>query len=320
MDLEKKSTKMWGGRFSKDIDSSILAWTESITVDSHLVAEDLWGSMAHVAMLGSQGIIPANNAAAILDTLYKLQQDWIEGRWQWIPSQEDVHMNAEKKVIDALGMDVGGRMHTCRSRNDQVVLDSKLYARRRLLELRSRVVDAVEALLKKAEAHKDDVMVSYTHVQHAQPVSVAYWLTHYAGVLLRDLQRLKAAYDTTDQNPLGSGAIAGTSFPIDRQLTTDLMGFQEVHLHGMDATSSRDFMLESLSAATILQVTMSRLAEEFILWSSYEFRTLTLDDGFAMGQHTPPHPPTPTLRSCPITRVLATYQFSHDDTPPQAAR
>jgi len=202
-------------------------------------------------------------------------------------------MNVEARLIKEVGMDFGGRMHTCRSRNDQVPLDSKLYTRRRLLELRERVAKVVESFLGKAEKHLEDVMVSYTHVQHAQPVSVAYWLSHYAAVLLRDLERLKRAYDTTDQNPLGSGAIAGTSFPINRNLTTKLLGFQKVHLHGMDATSSRDFMLETLSSVATLQSTLSRLAEEFILWSSYEFRTLTLDDGFAMGSSMMPQKKNP---------------------------
>jgi len=136
-------------------------------------------------------------------------------------------------------------------------------------------------------------MVSYTHVQHAQPVSVSYWLSHYAAIFLRDLERLKRAYDVTDQNPLGSGAIAGTSFPINRNMTSKLLGFQKVHLHGMDATSSRDFMLETVSSIASLQITLSRLAEEFIFWSSYEFRTLTLDDGFAMGSSMMPQKKNP---------------------------
>jgi len=202
-------------------------------------------------------------------------------------------MNVEARLIKEVGMDFGGRMHTTRSRNDQVPLDSKLYTRRRLLELRERVTKVVDSFLGKAEKHMEDVMVSYTHVQHAQPVSVAYWLSHYAAVMIRDLERLKRAYDTTDQNPLGAGAIAGTSFPINRNLTTKLLGFQKVHLHGMDATSSRDFMLETLSAVATLHSTLSRLAEEFILWSSYEFRTLTLDDGFAMGSSMMPQKKNP---------------------------
>jgi len=151
----------------------------------------------------------------------------------------------------------------------------------------------VEAFLNRAGNHLEDVMVGYTHVQHAQPISVAYWLSHYACIHMRDMERFKRAYDITDQNPLGSGALAGTSFPIDRMLTTKLLGFQEVMPHGLDATSSRDFMLEILSASAILQVTLSRLAEELILWSSYEFQTVTLDDGYAMGSSMMPQKKNP---------------------------
>ncbi len=287
------STKLWGGRFAKDVDAAILGWTESITVDSKMVIEDLWGSLAHVAMLGRQGIIPAADAGSILGTLLVFQDDYAAGKWQLQLEREDVHMNVESRLIDSLGIDVAGKMHTCRSRNDQVVLDSKLYTRKRLLELREKLIPALETLLERASGATEDVMVSYTYVQHAQPVSIAYWLSHYAAIFLRDLDRLKRAYDLTDENPLGTGAIAGTSFPIDRQLTTSLLGFQKVHEHGLDATSSRDFMLETLSASAILMTTASRMAEEFILWSSYEFRTVTLDDGFAMGSSMMPQKKNP---------------------------
>ena len=284
---------MWGGRFSRDVDQRLSDWTESISIDKHIILEDTWGSIAHVTMLGVQGIIPADHAAKIIGGLRQLQDEFQAGTWTIGRQQEDVHMNVEATLIQRLGINVAGRMHTTRSRNDQVPLDSKLYTRKRLLELRGRVADAIEAFLNRSARHLEDVMVSYTHVQHAQPVSVAYWLSHYAAILLRDLERLKRSYDVTDQNPLGAGAIAGTSFRINRHLTTKLMGFQKVHPHGLDATGSRDFMLEVLSNVSILQTTLSRLAEEFILWSSYEFRTLTLDDGFAMGSSMMPQKKNP---------------------------
>ncbi len=287
------STKLWGGRFSKDVDASIVGWTESISIDARMVVEDLWGSLAHVAMLGRQEIIPAADAAAILGKLLAFQDDYLAGKWQLALEHEDVQMNVEARLIDQLGIDVGGKMHTCRSRNDQVVLDSKLYARKRLLELRGKLMLVVESLLERSADTTGDVMIAYTHVQHAQPISIAYWLSHYAAVFLRDLERLERAYDLTDQNPLGTGAIAGTSFPIDRRLTTELLGFQSVHEHGLDATSSRDFMLEVLSSSAILMTTVSRLAEELIFWSSYEFRTLVLDDGFAMGSSMMPQKKNP---------------------------
>jgi len=287
------SDKLWGGRFSKDVDASLTGWTESITVDARLVLEDLWGSQAHVAMLGRQKIIPAADAGAILGALLKFQDDFAAGAWKLALEGEDVHMNVEGRMLKTVGPDVGGRMHTCRSRNDQVILDSKLYTRRRVLDLREKVLPIVQAFLDRASEHTEDVMIGYTHVQHAQPISIAYWLSHYAAIFLRDLDRLERAYDITDENPLGTGALCGTSFPIDRRLTTSLLGFQKVHEHGLDATSSRDFMLEVLSANAILMTTLSRLAEEFIFWSSHEFRTLTLDDGYAMGSSMMPNKKNP---------------------------
>jgi argininosuccinate lyase len=249
--------------------------------------------MAHVSMLGNQGIIPPETAGKILGHLLKLQDEWNNKKWTWLPDQDDVQMTVEKKLIDALGMEVGGRMHTCRSRNDQVPLDSKLYTRNQLLKLREKVIVCAKSFLEKAKGQEENVMVSYTHVQHAQPVSVAFWLSHYAAHLLRDLTRLKAAYDLTDQNVLGAGAISGTSFPIDRLFTTKLLGFQKVHEHALDATSSRDFMTEVLTTNATLQTLFSRLAEELILWSSWEFRTITLDDGFAMGSSMMPQKKNP---------------------------
>jgi argininosuccinate lyase len=288
-----KSTKLWGGRFSRDSDVRIRKWTESVTIDTHLAREDMWGSIAHATMLGHQGIIPASAAGQIAYNLDKLLTEFETGKWQLGHEQEDVHMNVEKTLITRTSMDVGGRMHTCRSRNDQVVLDSKLYCRNRLLELRRHVLNAADALIKRAEPHTEDVMVGYTHFQHAQPVSIAFWLSHYAAVLYRDADRLKAAYDVADENPLGSGAISGTSFPIDRTLTTKMLGFQKIHVHAMDATSSRDFMWEALCAAAMVANTLSRLAEELILYSSYEYRTIVLDDGFAMGSSMMPQKKNP---------------------------
>jgi argininosuccinate lyase len=294
---EKKtgSKKLWGGRFEKDVSESILRWTESISVDSNIVVEDLWGSMSHVTMLGQQKIVPWDKANKIIPTLLRYQNEWIDGKWQLSNENEDVHLNVEGKLIKDLGMDIGGRMHTCRSRNDQVCLDSRLYTRNKLLELRKLLVPAIAEFLKKAETGYEDVMPSYTHVQHAQPVSVAFWLSHYAAAFLRDLTRLKNAFETTDLNPLGSGAIAGSSFPLDRMLTTRLLGFQKVLEHCLDACSSRDFTLESTSAVATYYSTCSRLAEEFILWHSWEFQSIILDDGFAMGSSMMPQKKNPGM-------------------------
>jgi argininosuccinate lyase len=292
------STKLWGGRFARDTDVRVKGWCESATVDEKMAVEDMWGSMGHVIMLGTQGVIGKEDAVKILGGLRKLHDGYVAGEWRvgdkgQFEGQDDVHMNVEARVIDLVGMESGGRMHTTRSRNDQVIVSSKMCARRKVAELRELVLQAAKAFLDKAAQHLDDTMVAYTHVQHAQPVSVAFWLSHYAAILLRDAERLKRAYDITDTNPLGSGAIATTSFNIDRKLTTRLLGFQKVHLHALDATSSRDYMLEVLSSVSIMYTTLSRLAEELILWSSYEFRTVTLDDGFAMGSSMMPQKKNP---------------------------
>lgn len=255
----------------------------------------MWGSQAHVAMLGATGTIPADDAGKIISALLECQDDFAAGKWALNPEREDVHLNVEGRLIDMLGMDVAGKMHTTRSRNDQVALDARMACRRPLLLLRQRVGDVVQAFLDRAEdfPNKDDVMVSYTHFQHAQPVSIAFWLQHYAALFLRDMERLAWAYDQADQNPLGGGAIAGTSFPIDRQLTTQLLGFQQCMENTLDATGARDYMLDVLHSTATLQNGASRLAEEFIMWSSYEFRSVTLDDGFAMGSSMMPQKKNP---------------------------
>lgn len=208
---------------------------------------------------------------------------------------EDTHLNVEAKLIESLGMDIGGRMHTTRSRNDQVALDSKLLTRRELLITRDLLHRGTEAFLQRAYDGLEDVMTSYTHVQHAQPVSVAFWLSDYITHFTRDLARLKRAYDVTDLNPLGAGAIAGSSYPIDRTITSDYLGFQRVQDSCMDAVSNRDYFLETASSLNIHYNKLSRLAEEFILWCSYEFRSITLDDGFAMGSSMMPQKKNPGM-------------------------
>jgi argininosuccinate lyase len=292
------SQKLWGGRFAKDTDARAKAWCDSAVCDEKMAVEDMWGSMGHVTMLGLQGIIPEQDAKAILGALKRLHDGYVAGQWHVsdkgpFETHDDVHMNVEARVIADVGMEAGGKMHTTRSRNDQVIVSSKMAARKRIAELREGVLNAAQAFFDRAAEYVDDPMVAYTHVQHAQPVSIGFWLSHYGAILLRDAERLKRAYDITDQNPLGSGAICTTSFNVDRKLTTKLLGFQKVHLHALDATSSRDYMLEVLSSIAILQTTLSRLAEEFILWSSFEFRTLTLDDGFAMGSSMMPQKKNP---------------------------
>jgi argininosuccinate lyase len=230
-----------------------------------------------------------------LPTLLRFQNEYRDGKWKLEMKHEDTHLNVEAKLIEALGMDIGGRMHTTRSRNDQVALDSKLLTRNYLLTTREMLVKATEAFLEKAYGGLNDVMVSYTHIQHAQPVSVAFWLSDYICHFVRDLERMKAAYDCTDLNPLGAGAIAGSSYNIDRALTSDLLGFQAIQESCMDAVSNRDYFLQVCSTLNIFYNKLSRLGEEFIIWCSYEFQAITLDDGFAMGSSMMPQKKNPGM-------------------------
>lgn len=292
------SQKLWGGRFTKDTDNRVKEWAESITIDEHMALEDMWGSMGHVAQLTVQGIVAEPAGKKILASLFKLYKGYEAKEWRLseegpFKMHDDVHMQVEARVIADCGMENGGQMHTCRSRNDQVIVSTKMHAREMLVTLRASLIDAIRVFLSRAKQHMGDTMVSYTHFQHAQPVSIAFWLSHYAAVLLRDLARLKRAYDITDESPLGAGAISGTSFPINRNMTATLLGFQKPQLHALDTTGNRDFFLEVLSSVSIMQSTFSRLAEEFIMWSSYEFRTLTMDDGFAMGSSMMPQKKNP---------------------------
>jgi len=290
--------KLWGGRFTKDTDGRVKAWAESITIDEHMALEDMWGSIGHVSQLTVQGILTEDVGRKVTASLLKLYRGYEKKEWRLgddspFKIHDDVHMQVEARVIADCGMENGGQMHTCRSRNDQVIVSTKMHLREMLILLRGNVIEAVRAFQTRAKEHVNDTMVAYTHFQHAQPVSIAFWLTHYAAVLLRDLDRLKRAFDITDQSPLGGGAISGTSFPINRNMSAALLGFQQPQLHSLDTTGNRDFFLETLSSVAIMQSTFSRLAEEFIMWSSYEFRTLTMDDGFAMGSSMMPQKKNP---------------------------
>lgn len=285
--------KLWASRFKKETDELGLHYAESITVDRHMVTQDIWGSQAHTIMLGYTGIVAEPHVRHILASLKKVNQQFLDKQWDLELKDEDVHMNVERFVISDVGMDSGGRMHTCRSRNDQVVLDTKLYARDQLLVAQEALAQFIQTFLDLAPQHLDTIMPGYTHTQHAQPMTFAYWLTYYAAVFLRDLERLKQAYDVTNTNPLGAGALTGTSFPINRQLTTYLLGFSKIQAHGLDAVTARDFTLQTLSSLATLFSSISRLCEEIIYGISHEFRTMVLDDSFAMGSSMMPQKKNP---------------------------
>lgn len=280
---EGKSKKLWGGRFGADLAEEALDFSESTTADSRMIAEDIWGSQAHAIMLAQSGIISEDDLREILRWLEEARREYEAGRLELRRDLEDVHMNVEVYLREGAGPEIGGRLHTARSRNDQVVTGARMHLRVRLLDIRVALADLQEALLERAGQHTETVMPGYTHTQHAQPISVGFWLSGHASALQRDQQRLAAAYRRTNRCPLGAAALAGTSFPIDRELTARLLGFDGLVEHALDAVGSRDFVAEALSALAILATNISRLAEELILFSTYEYGMIEIPDAFASG-------------------------------------
>lgn len=287
-------TKLWGGRFTKPTNEIVEEFTASIQFDQKLAAQDIKGSLAHVKMLGRQGIIPEADAAKIADGLLAVQAKLLQGELQFSVQHEDVHMNVEKHLLDEIGP-VGGKLHTGRSRNDQVALDMHLYLKEEVAEIAGLLVRLVEVLAEKAESHLDVIIPGYTHLQRAQPVLLAHHLLAYAGMFRRDVERLLDAQKRIDMMPLGSGALAGTTFPVDREFVAEELGFARVYENSMDAVSDRDFILEFLSAASILMMHLSRFCEELVLWSSTEFGFVELDDAYCTGSSIMPQKKNPDV-------------------------
>ncbi|MEA3255503.1 MAG: argininosuccinate lyase [Candidatus Altiarchaeota archaeon] len=286
---------MLRGRFKGGISPVLLDFTDSLGSDKEMVLEDVWGSKAHVLMLRKQGIISKDDAKKIIKSLMKAEKDFITGRFKFSEELEDIHLNIENYVIKDSGLDYGGKMHTARSRNDQVLTDTKLHLRGRILEVEEGVFRLQKTLLNLADKYVDAIMPGYTHMQHAQPITLGFWLTSYVSMLARDLERLKNAYLNVNSCPLGACALAGTSFPIDREFTSRLLGFDSIHEHSLDVVSSRDFVAETLAAAAILMSNLSKLAEDLILWSSYEFGFIEFTDSFTTGSSIMPQKKNPDI-------------------------
>lgn len=299
--------KLWGGRFEEEMEAEVEAFTQSLAVDARMVVEDLWGSEAHALMLARQGIITEEDLRRILEALERARSEYAAGTWELRPELEDVHMNVERYVIDHAGEEYGGKLHTARSRNDQVLTAARLYIRRQILATEERVLALQEALLDLAAAHLETVMPGYTHTQHAQPITLGFWASGHASALARDLVRLARAYETVNRNPLGACALAGTSFPIDREFTAELLGFDGLQEHALDVTSSRDFILEPLSALAILMSQLSRLAEEVVWWSTYEFRFFEVAEAYSSGSSIMPQKKNPDVAE--LTRGKAGAVF-----------
>ena len=286
--------KLWGGRFSKDTNKLVDAFNASIEYDQRLYHEDIRGSIAHANMLAKTGIISNADAKAIVAGLKKILADIEAGKFKFDIALEDIHMNVEARLTKAIGK-AGARLHTARSRNDQVALDMHMYMKKEVWEIMELVVAFEEALLTMAKKHSKTLMPGYTHLQRAQPITFAHHMLAYFNMLLRDFRRLEGAYAGADIMPLGAGAIAGTTLPIDRFAVAKELNFSAVYGNSMDAVSDRDYILEFLSAASLIMLHLSRLSEEFCLWSSTEFGFIELDDGFATGSSMMPQKKNPDI-------------------------
>ncbi|MCX6695625.1 MAG: argininosuccinate lyase [Candidatus Altiarchaeota archaeon] len=299
--------KLWGGRFAKDPTAEVEEFLQSIEVDKEMILEDIWGSEAHAIMLAKQGIIEGEDLEKILYWLNIVREKYLKGEFTLSKENEDVHMNVEKYLIDGAGPEYGGKLHTARSRNDQVLVDSRMHVRQKIIDVKKKLITLQKVFLKIAEENTETVIPGYTHTQDAMPVTLGFWATAYVSAFNRDIRRLDNAYEIVDMNPLGACALAGTSFNIDRKLTTKLLGFGKVHIHTLDVISSRDFVAETLCALAILMSNLSKLAEEMVYWSTFEFGILELDDSFTAGSSIMPQKKNPCVAELTRGRTGRVY-------------
>ena len=286
--------KLWGGRFSESTDAFVEEFTESVSFDKELALYDIQGSIAHAKMLGKQGIIPEEDAEKIVKGLEEIKKEIEEGKFQWKKELEDVHMNIEKALIEKIGS-VGGKLHTGRSRNDQVITAFRLYLKNEVNNIINLLRELKKTLLKKAEETVDIVMPAYTHLQRAQPIRLAHYFLAYLEIFNRDEERFRDNLKRIDQLPLGSGALAGVDFPIDREFVAKELGFSEVMRNSLDATASRDAIIEFLSNASICMSNLSRISEDLIIWNSAEFGFVELPDKLTTGSSIMPQKKNPDV-------------------------
>ncbi|MBS2771414.1 argininosuccinate lyase [Anoxybacillus rupiensis] len=286
--------KLWGGRFTKTAEEWVDEFGASIPFDQQLVEEDIEGSIAHVTMLGKCGILPNDDVEIIKTGLLALLEKAKQDQLEFSVAYEDIHLNIEKMLMDEIGH-VGGKLHTGRSRNDQVATDMHLYLRKRVTEMMDLMKELQKVLVEKAEQHIETLIPGYTHLQRAQPVSFAHHLLAYFWMLERDYERFAESLKRINKSPLGAGALAGTTFPIDREYAAELLGFDGIYENSIDAVSDRDFIIEFLSNSSMLMMHLSRFCEELILWSSQEFRFVEMDDAFATGSSIMPQKKNPDM-------------------------
>jgi argininosuccinate lyase len=289
-----QSSKLWAGRFSKETDTAVNAYNSSISFDARMYKHDIRGSQAHAAMLAAQNIISNDDASAIVDGLDSILIDIENGKLMFDPQAEDIHMFIEAELTNRIG-DAGRRLHTGRSRNDQVALDLRLYLADATAEIRELILKLYYTLLDLCRRHTETIMPGYTHLQRAQPITMAHHLMAYVEMLSRDIDRLDDCTRRMDVMPLGSGALAGTTYNLDRNAVAQKLGFKAVSLNSLDGVSDRDYAIELASALSIFMMHLSRLSEEIILWSSQEFAFVDLDDAYSTGSSIMPQKKNPDI-------------------------
>ncbi|WP_458784424.1 argininosuccinate lyase [Vallitalea sediminicola] len=286
--------KLWGGRFEKTTNVMVDDFNSSIRFDKRLYKQDINGSIAHVTMLGKQDIIPKEDADLIKQGLEELLLDIENNKVAFDIEAEDIHMNIEKLLIEKIGS-VGKKLHTGRSRNDQVTLDMRMYLKEEIKDIKKMVLDLLQALLDISKNNTDTIMPGYTHLQKAQPITFAHHVMAYFEMLKRDIGRLDDTYKRTNSLPLGAGALATTTYPLDREYVAELLGFDNVCLNSIDAVSDRDYCIELINTISMLMMHLSRFSEEIILWCSNEFEFIELDDAYSTGSSIMPQKKNPDI-------------------------
>lgn len=286
--------QLWGGRFTKETDQAVFAFNASIAFDKKLFLQDIEGSIAHAVMLGKQGILTGEEKDAIVKGLAGIREDVQAGRLAIDETQEDIHSFVEATLIARIG-DAGKKLHTGRSRNDQVALDMRLYTRSHVLTMDGLLKELLQVILHTMEENLDTYMPGFTHLQKAQPVTLAHHFGAYFEMFKRDRQRLRDIYVRMNYCPLGAGALAGTTYPLDRNYTASLLGFEGPTLNSMDSVSDRDYLIEFVSALSIVMMHLSRFSEEIILWNSNEYRFIELDDAYSTGSSIMPQKKNPDI-------------------------
>ncbi len=286
--------KLWGGRFSKNTDSEVNDFNSSIRFDQRMYRQDIEGSMAHAEMLGKCGIINIEDSKLIIKTLGEILKDIEEGKAEFMIDAEDIHMNIETMLIKRIG-DAGKRLHTGRSRNDQVALDIRMYLKDEIVNIKNMLISLENTLILLAKEHIDTIMPGYTHLQKAQPITLAHHTMAYFEMFKRDITRLDDCYKRCNVMPLGSGALAGTTYPLDREFVAEKLGFDSVTLNSLDGVSDRDFVIELASALSIIIMHLSRYSEELILWNTNEFQFVEMDDSCSTGSSIMPQKKNPDV-------------------------